>query len=165
MVKVKTIKQKELQEKLKEKETELKKLKEELKKTREKLLRSYADYQNYQKRIEKETREKIEKAKEDLLLQILDLYENLNIAYKDKSPKKAIGVMIKNIEKLMEKEKIKPIETIGKKFDHNLHHAISVIEKNDVEDGRIIDEIKKGYLIEDRILRPSIVVVAKNPKK
>ena len=73
--------------------------------------------------------------------------------------------MIKNIEKLMEKEKIKPIETIGKKFDHNLHHAISVIEKNDVEDGIIIDEIKKGYLIEDRILRPSIVVVAKNTKK
>jgi len=165
MTKVKAIKQKKLQEKLKEKELELAKLKEELRKTKEKLLRSYADYQNYQKRVEKEIKEKTEKAKEDLLLQILDLYENLNLAYNDKSPKKAIRIIIKNIEKLIEKEKIKPIETIGKKFDHNLHHAISTIEKNDVEDGVIIDEIKKGYLRGDRILRPSIVVVAKNSKK
>ena len=61
----------------------------------------------------------------------------------------------------MEKEKIKPIECIGKKFDHNLHHAITTVENKDCEDDTIIEEIKKGYIINEKLLRPSQVIVAK----
>jgi molecular chaperone GrpE len=154
----------ELQKKLKEKEEKISKLEVQLKESKDKLLRSYADFQNYQKRIEKEIDERIKETKDKLFIEILDLYENLTLAYKDKSPKKTLKLILKKIENLMEKEKVKPIETIGKKFDHEVHHAISVIEKDDVEDGTIVDEIKKGYFIEERVLRPSMVVVAKNSK-
>jgi len=51
---------------------------------------------------------------------------------------------------------------VGKTFDHNIHHAVTTIEKNDCEDGTVVEEVKKGYLLDDELLRPSQVIVAKN---
>ncbi len=141
---------------------EIEKLKQELNEKNDKLLRSYADLQNYQKRIEKEMTCKEEETRKKYLLEIIDLYELLKKAYENANPKDGIQAIIQNIQHLLEIEQITTIDCVGKSFDHFCHYAISTIEKNDCKDGQIVDEIKKGYMIGNKILRPSQVVVAKN---
>ena len=141
---------------------EIKKLKIELNEKNEKLLRTVANLQNYQKRMEKEIKYIKEETRKKYLCEIIDIYELLQKARKDKDPKQGLKLLIKNIEKTFENEKIKCIKCLGEKFDHNIHDAVTTIEKKDCKDNIIIDEIKKGYLIEDKLLRPSQVIVSKN---
>lgn len=144
---------------------EIQHLKEEIKEKNDKILRSIAEFQNYQKRMQKEIRHVEEQAKEKYVSELIDLTELLKKALEDENPKDALKLMLNNIEKFFEKENIKKIECIGECFDHNLHHAITTVEKNDCEDNTIIEEVKKGYMIGDKILRPSQVIVAKNNEK
>ena len=141
---------------------EIEKVKQELNEKNDKLLRSYADLQNYQKRIEKEMVCKEEEIRKKYLLEIIDLYELLQKAYENNNPRDVIQAILQNIQHLLEIEQVTVIESLGKSFDHYCHNAISTIEKNDCKDGQIVDEIKKGYKIGNKILRPSQVVVAKN---
>jgi molecular chaperone GrpE len=140
-------------------------LKATLKEKEDKLLRSIADFQNYQKRIEKELICCREDAKKKYLQELIDLNELLKKAYEDNNPKQGLKLLLNNIENFFEKEQIKYIDCKGKKFDHNIHHAVSTIEKNDCESNIIIEEIKKGYMINDKLLRPSHVIVSKNKDK
>ena len=144
---------------------EIEKLKQELKENKELLLRSIADFQNYQKRIEKELILKENEIKHKYLSEIIDINELLKKAYQDKNPKEGLKLMIENIEKFFDKEQIKCIDCVGKKFDHNLHHAITTLEKEDYDDEIIVEEVKKGYIIDDKLLRPSQVIVAKKKDK
>jgi len=144
---------------------EIEQLKQELKENKELLLRSIADFQNYQKRIEKELKLKEYEIKQKYLSEIIDLNELLKKAYCDKDPKGALKLMIDNIEKFFEKEQVKCIDCIGKKFDHNLHHAVTTLEKDNCEDEIIVEEVKKGYTIDNKLLRPSQVIVAKKKEK
>jgi molecular chaperone GrpE len=144
---------------------ENKKIKNELKEKNEKLLRSIADFQNLQKRNERELQQCREETKNRYLCELLDLKELLQKAYEDNNPKAGLKLMINNIENFFEKEEIKSINCIGEKFDHNLHHAVTTIEKKDCEDNTIIEEVKKGYTINNKLLRPAHVIVAKNKNK
>lgn len=140
---------------------ESKKLKQELKEKDGKLLRSYADLQNYQKRVEKELQLKDEETKKKYISELIDLNELLKKAYEDDDPKAGLKLIINNIENFFEKEQIKCIDCVGKKFDRNLHHAVTIIEKEDCESETIVEEVKKGYMINDKLLRPSQVIVVK----
>jgi molecular chaperone GrpE len=141
------------------------KLKQELKEKDEKLLRSIADFQNYQKRMQKELRLCEEQTKQKYLAELIDLNELLKKAYEDNDPKEGLKLMVNNIENFFEKEDIKYINCVGEKFDHNLHHAITTVEKDDCEDDIIIEEVKKGYMVNDKLLRPSQVIVTKKIEK
>ena len=147
--------------KLKKIEKEVEQLKEELKEKNDKFLRTSADLHNYQKRMEKELILREEEIKRKYISELIDLYEILKKAYEDKNPKEGLKLIINNLEKLFEKENIKYIDCIGKSFDHNLHHAVTTIEKNDCENDLIIEEVKKGYMIGNCLIRPSQVIVAK----
>lgn len=144
---------------------DMEKLKIEIKEKNNKLLRCIADFQNYQKRIEKELICRENEIKKKYLEELINLHELLEKANEDNSPKEGIKLLINNIEKFFEKEQIKPINCIGKKFDHCIHHAITIIEKNDCEDNTVIEEVKKGYMFKDRLLRPSHVIVTKKVEK
>jgi len=144
---------------------EIKKLKHDLKEKEDKLIRNYAEFQNYQKRMQKELKLNENELKKKYILELLDLKELLEQAYNDKSPKDGLKLLLKNINNFFEKEKIQTIDCMGKKFDHNIHHAITTIEKNDCEDDIIIEEVKKGYMLNDKLLRPSHVIVVKNCDK
>ena len=144
---------------------ELEKLKMELKEKNDKLLRTFADFQNFQKRSDKELICREQETKKKYLEELLDIYDLLKKAFDDKNPKDGLKLIINNIEKFLEKEHIKQIKCIGEKFNHNIHHAITTLEKNDCEDNTIIEEVKKGYLLNDKILRPSHVIVAKKVEK
>jgi molecular chaperone GrpE len=142
-------------------EKEIEDLNINLKETKDQLLRSIADFQNYQKRMEKELITNSEETKKKYLSELMDIKELLKKAYEDKNPKDGLKLIVDNIEKFLEKEQVKYIECLGKKFDHNLHHAISTLEKEDCEDNIIVEEVKKGYIINDKLLRPSQVIVSK----
>jgi|YNPNPStandDraft_1061719.scaffolds.fasta_scaffold14507_3 molecular chaperone GrpE len=136
-------------------------LQNELKEINDKLMRAYAEMQNMQKRFEKEMSLREESIKKKYICEFIDLYEVLLKAYNDKDPKSALQIIIKNIDQFLERECVKPIECLGKIFDHNIHHAITTTDRSDCEDGVIVEEVKKGYLIGDKLLRPSQVIVAK----
>ena len=139
----------------------LKKIEKELKEKNDKLLRTCADLQNYQKRMEKELISREGEIKRKYLTELIDLNEILKKAYEDKNPKQGLKLILNNLEKFFEKEHIRYIDCMGKSFDHGLHHAVTTVEKNDCENDTIVEEVKKGYTIGENLLRPSQVIVAK----
>jgi molecular chaperone GrpE len=124
-------------------------------------LRTLADFQNYQKRMEKELQAQNEDIKKKYLLELLDLTELLKKAYEDSNPKTGLKLILENLDKFLEKEGITYIDCKGKPFNYQLHNAISTIEQSECVDGTILDEIKKGYLVGEKLLRPARVIVAK----
>ena len=144
---------------------EIDELKEELKQKNDKLIRSIADFQNYQKRTNKEIESKQQEIRNKYISELLDLKELINNALNDDNPKDGLRSIIKQIENFFEKENIRPINCIGEKFNHNYHHAVTIIEKEDCEDETIIEEIKKGFMMNEQLVRPSQVIVSKKKYK
>ena len=153
--------QETLQHKIKEFEDELQKLKTEVAEKNDKYLRTLADYQNYQKRIEKENISREDELKKKYLLELLDFQELLKKAAEDPHPKEGLKLLITTFEKFFEKEGVRYIDCKGKPFNYQLHNAVSTIEQSECVDGTILDEIKKGYLVGEKLLRPAYVIVAK----
>ena len=154
---------------------EEKSLEEKLKESDDKLLRSLAEIENQRRRFEKEIKDAFEFgsfnfAKESLA--ILDNLQRAKLAIKnDENLKKNkdldkflenITIIEKDLINIFEKNRIKRIDTKNKKFDPNLHQAMSEIEDESVDTGNIIEEIQSGYMLGERLLRPALVSVAKN---
>ena len=157
----------------KEKTTE-----EKLKEAEEKLLRSLAEIENQRRRFEKEIKDAFEFgsfnfAKENLAT--LDNLQRAKEAIKNDEKLKDnkdldkflenINIIEKDLITIFEKNRIKKIDTKGKKFDPNFHQAMSEIEDDNVEPGSIIQEIQAGYMLGERLLRPALVSVAKKKNK
>jgi molecular chaperone GrpE len=149
------------QQKLKKQGEEIERLTRELTEKNDKYLRALADYQNYQKRMDKELVAHEDTLKRRYLTEILDLQELLKKAAEDADPKTGLRMLLANLEKFLEKEGVCYIDCQGKPFDHTLHHAISTVEPKDCEEGTVVEEVKKGYRLGDKLLRPSQVIVAK----
>ena len=147
---------------------------EKLKDTEDKLLRSLAEIENQRRRFEKEIKDAFEFgsfnfAKESLA--ILDNLQRAKIAIKnDKALKdnkdldkflENINVIEKDLSSIFEKNNIKKILAKDKKFDPNLHQAMTEIEDDKKEPGTVIQEIQSGYMLGERLLRPALVAVAK----
>ena len=147
---------------------------EKLKITQEKLLRTMAEMENQRRRFEKEKQEAFEFggfnfAAESLLL--IDNIERAIISFKnDESLKNnrdlnkivdGIEIVKKDLVSIFKKNGIEPIVCINKKFDPNFHQAMLEVENNTKEPGTVVQEIQKGYMMKDRLLRPSLVGVAK----
>ena len=140
---------------------EVTKLKLELKEKDDQLLRRAADIQNLQKRIEKELIQCRLKTGEKYISELVDLLELLKKAMSDETPKEGLKLIIENIKNFFEKEQIKGIDCVGCKFDHNVHHAVTTIENENCENNTIIEEVKKCFMINDKVVRPSQVIVSK----
>ena len=132
-----------------------------LEKEKQKSLRLLADYQN----LEKQTVDRTKKRGDKIILDFLTVYENF-IRAKDAYEKEGGNVdnlnsIIKNMESILGNYNVKPIETEGKKFDPKLHEVVQEIEDNDHEEGIIVKEIAKGYIIRDEVMKYSKVCVSK----
>ncbi len=153
---------------------EEKSLEEKLRETDDKLLRSLAEIENQRRRFEKEIKDVFEFgsfnfAKESLA--ILDNLQRAKLAIKnDENLKKNkdldkfienITIIEKDLINIFEKNRIKKIDTANKKFDPNLHQAMSEIEDESKDTGSILQEIQSGYMLGERLLRPALVSVAK----
>ncbi len=145
----------------------------------DKVARTFAEMENQRRRFEKEKEEAFEYggysfAKEALNLidnlersrQILETDEQLKNTEALKKSLEHLDIIKKDSISIFEKNNIKPIESLNKKLDPNLHQAMMEIEDDTKEPGTIIQEIQKGFTIKDRLLRPSLVGVSKKvPKK
>ncbi|WP_129596749.1 nucleotide exchange factor GrpE [Anaerophilus nitritogenes] len=162
------------QEELKEQNQEctcedakIKKLQEEKEEINSQFLRMTADFQNYKKRVEKEKSDIYTFANEKLILDMLPVVDNLQRAIKtykdegkDESFTQGIEMILKQLLEVFEKNGVKEIETIGKEFDPNFHHAVMQEECDGYESNIIIDVFQKGYTLNEKVIRPSMVKVA-----
>ena len=153
-------------------------LEEKLKETEEKLLRSLAEIENQRRRFEKEIKDAFEFGSFNFAKEALAIPDNLQrakLAIKNDDQLKTnkdldkflanITIIEKDLISIFEKNGIKKIETKEKKFDPNFHQAMSEIEDDNVEPGKVLQEIQAGYMLGDRLLRPALVEVTKKKDK
>ncbi len=150
-------------------------MKEELKKAKEssegslnKLKYLMADFDNYRKQMEKQAASKVETAKAELLLKFLNIRDDylraLSVAKQAKTEAVVIEGLegiLKNIDSLLASEGVREIETVGTPFDPNVHDAIAYSARDDVEENTVTAEIRKGYILNSKVLRPSLVEISK----
>jgi molecular chaperone GrpE len=163
----------------KEEETEIDILKERLLKSEEqakeledRLLRLAAEFDNYKKRMAKEFGYLIKNANENLILQLLDTLDNFQRALdsaKNSSDyekfHKGVELIYNHLKEILTKEGLKEIEALGKPFDPHFHEAVTQAESDKYDEGVVMEEISKGYMLNDRLLRASKVVVSKGKPK
>jgi molecular chaperone GrpE len=132
-----------------------------------------ADFENLQKRADRQIEEVKKYCAERLVVQLLDVQDELELALKtakasDSAQPLIAGVQmtLKKLKKLLEQEGVSPIECgAGKVFNPSFHHAVSATERDDVEACVVTEEVRKGYIMKDKVIRPSIVKVAVKSSK
>lgn len=142
---------------------------QEAKDTYDKLLRISAEFDNYKKRTARDMDEFRKFANESLLMKLLPVVDNLERAISSSQEKKSsescitegINMTLQEILNIFETFQVKPIESLNKTFDPNFHQAVMQEETEEIEENIIIKEFQKGYMIQNRLLRPAMVVVAK----
>jgi molecular chaperone GrpE len=159
-----------LETKLKQKVTKLEAALKEKSKLEETYLNQLkyarADLENIQKNVQRRIDEVVTREKDNIIMQILTIAEELDIvlneARKAKKPTLLEGMEMirKKLWKVISCEGLCPIEALGKPFDPNLHDAVQEVETCDYPVGMIVEEIKKGYLINGKVFRPCLVKVA-----
>jgi molecular chaperone GrpE len=150
-------------------------LKEELREARKssdnnlnRLKYMMAEFDNYRKQMEKQIDSRIESGKAELLVKFLSLRDDylraLEMAKQSKSETVVIEGLegiLKNFDSLLRSEGVMEIETIGTPFDPNVHDAIGFSHQDEIEENIITKEIRKGYMLNNKVLRPSLVLISR----
>lgn len=130
----------------------------------DRLLRTRAEFDNFRRRVDREKSEILDYSSMDtakaLLPVIDDLERALQLECSDKEFAKGMELIFGRLVESLKKLGLEPIETLGTKFDPNLHHAIEKVETKEAEDQTILAEFQKGYNFKGRLLRPALVKVA-----
>lgn len=142
-------------------------LSDECDKLKDQLLRAQAELQNYRKRVEREKNDIYRFANEKYLadfLNVVDTIERAKVMMIDTTDtvtvSEGIELIQKQIQEFLARQGVVPIEALDQPFDHNLHHAV-LSEESDKGEGIVLEELQKGYTLNDKILRPSMVKVSK----
>jgi len=151
---------------------------EKIKELEDKLIRTFAEVENQRRRFEKEKEDAFEYGGYAFAKEALNLIDNLERSklvlqsdevLKDtealKKTLEHLDIINKDLISIFTKNNIKPIDSINKKLDPNFHQAMMEIEDDSKEPGTIVQEIQKGFMIKDRLLRPSLVAVSKKTEK
>ncbi|HZC49168.1 MAG TPA: nucleotide exchange factor GrpE [Nitrososphaeraceae archaeon] len=127
-----------------------------------------AEFDNYRKQMEKQIESRIESGKAELLVKFLSLRDDylraLEMAKQSKSETVVIEGLegiLKNFDSLLRSEGVMEIETIGTPFDPNVHDAIGFSHQDEIEENIITKEIRKGYMFNNKVLRPSLVLISR----
>ncbi|UCC41045.1 MAG: nucleotide exchange factor GrpE [Candidatus Aminicenantes bacterium] len=161
---------KELKANIKKRLSEIKNLKKENKKLKEEYIRKIAEMENLRKRLEREKSEFYQYALSNFLGELLAVLDNFERALESenkgdgKSFREGIEMIYKQYQNLLMKQGLTSIELNGKKFDPHHHQALMTEESEDVKEPEISEEIQKGYMLHNRLLRPTLVKV-RVPKK
>jgi len=155
----------------------VKKLEEALREERERskeylnrLMYLQADFENYKRRVEKETREAVQLGNERLITNLLAVIDELEMAVqsgKETENKEAllegVEMVLKKVYATLGQEGLTKIEAAGRPFDPSRHEAISKVPTMDYAEGTVIEEVRKGFMLKDKVIRPSMVKVALAP--
>jgi molecular chaperone GrpE len=151
-------------------EQELAASREEAAKNRDLYLRTLADLENYRKRVQREKEDLSRFANENLLRELLPVLDNLERAIEHARSDQGGGGILQGVEmtlsqlaKVMEKAGIKPVLAVGEPFDTARHEAIGQEESSEHAPQTVVRELQRGYLLNDRLLRPAMVLLAKAP--
>ncbi len=130
--------------------------------------RARAELANYKKRVERDRQEAYQRAAGDILSQFLDLIDDLERALEDRPTEGEAAVWADGIELIhrkfvavLDSHGVEPIDASGRPFDPTVHEALTHEEREDTQEGYVIDVVKQGYRMGDRVLRPALVRVAK----
>jgi len=170
---------KQLQKKLKEKEDLLEKLEEERDEYKDKYMRNLAEIDNFRKRVKKEKEEYQRYVLSEFLLDLLQVYDNLERALKAKTPAQKDGSVLtllvsedeksiisgvqmiyKQFSDLLKKYKVVEIDALGKHFDPNVHQALSKEEREGITEPTVVEVYQKGFMYNDKLLKATLVKVA-----
>lgn len=137
-------------------------------------LRALAELENYRKRVAREREEAEKYRHEPLLRELLPVLDGLDMAFavqatsSDRSfeaLKAGVAMISQQLRNVLRQAGLEEIDALGKSFDPRLHEAVEHKETSEAEEGRVIQQLRKGYKYRDRLLRPATVVVAKEPSE
>ncbi len=134
----------------------------------DRLLRTAAEFDNYRKRVERERRDLSEFAAADVLAELLPIIDNFDRALQAPAGsdtdalRRGVELIHKQMLDLLRKRGVTPIDAVGADFDPNVHEAVVHEPSERHRDGEVIQELQRGYKLGDRLLRPSMVKVAKS---
>jgi len=140
--------------------------------TRDQLLRLRADFENSKKRMEREKMEAIKFANEVLLAEILPIVDNFDRAMTSLSEghdpekvKEGLKIAQGELHQILAEHGVEVVKAVGQPFNPQFHEAVAVTDSSEVEEGTIVDEIQRGYLLNGRLLRPSRVKIVQKSDK
>jgi molecular chaperone GrpE len=157
-------------ERVQELEAALAKKTQEFEATREQLLRLMADFDNYRKRMTRQSEEARQFAMADLVIALLPGIDNLeralSAARQDAAPSSAqiaegVSMVLRQLKEALGKVGVRDVQTQGLSFDPTRHEAVDIVSVPAPEDGMIVAEVQRGYLLHERLLRPAKVVVGR----
>lgn len=155
--------------------SKMKRLEEELRKEHEKsseyltqLKYLQADFENYRKRMDKAIHKIAQTSKEDLILKLLTIIDELELALqsgKKTENKEAllqgVSIVLEKLKKALEDEGLNTIKAVGTPFNPKKHEAVLEVKTDDYAEETVVEEIRKGYMLRNKVIRPSIVKVAR----
>jgi molecular chaperone GrpE len=131
-----------------------------------------ADFDNLKKRFDRQAEQVKDYCNERLVTQLLEVVDELELALKtgqssnsNQSINEGVQMTLKKLKRVLEKEGVTPIESEGKVFDPTMHNAVAAIESDDVDDCIVVEEVRKGYKMKDKVIRPCIVKVTVKSSK
>lgn len=152
---------------IEELEKSLKEAEEKAQRYLDQLKYAKADLDNIQKQSHRRLSETLEKANGELLQQLLPLHDELEmLSTRDAEKEKlaeGIRMIHRKMAKLLESSGVQPIEALGQPFDPFRHEAIVEVETEEEPDGYVLEEVRKGYMFKERVLRATVVKVARSP--
>src|SRR5262245_44926279 len=151
-------------EKLKQ---DLENLKKEYDSVYDRLLRKQAEFENYRKRVDREKSEFVQYASAELMKELLNALDSFDLALRNaaegaggENTLRGFELIYKQIQDTLTRFGLKPIEAKGQKFDPNYHQAVSTQPSAKLEENTVVEEMRKGYTLNGRLLRPAMVTVS-----
>jgi molecular chaperone GrpE len=148
---------------------ELEKLKTERDQLVDRLARMQAEFENARKRAERERLEFRDYAVGNVVEQFLPVIDNFELALKATGSaeqlRSGVELIVKQMEEILRQLQVQPVPTVGVQFDPRQHEALGTIERDDLPDQHVAEEVRRGYKLRERLLRPALVRVASNPKQ
>lgn len=140
--------------------------KQKVKDYEDKIKHVLADYQNLNKKTQSDIEKGVNTKIEEFMLDFLKIYDDFirakQVFSESKINTNGLDSILKNMDSLLSKYNITPIDALGEIFDPNLHEAISIIEDSELDNNTIVKELRKGYISHKRVIRPTLVEISKN---
>jgi molecular chaperone GrpE len=135
----------------------------------DRLARMQAEFENARKRGERERQEYRDYAAGSIVEQFLPVLDNFELALKATGSaeqlRSGVELIVKQMEEVLRQLQVHPIATVGEEFDPRQHEALGTVERDDFPDQHVAEEVRRGYKLRERLLRPALVRIASNPKQ
>jgi molecular chaperone GrpE len=150
-------------------QSEIDRLKQERDQAVERLARLQAEFENARKRDARERADFRDFAVSGAVEQFLPVLDNFQLALKSSGSleqlRSGLELIVKQMEEVLRSLNVQPVETVGARFDPRVHEALESVDRTDLPDHQVLDEVRRGYRIRDRLLRPALVRVVNNPQQ